>query len=226
MLTFQVQGTEDTFSFQPRRLVIAGYTGRDREAVRRHVAELLEHGVPAPRHVPTLFVNTVDRLTTAGDVEVLGDQTSGEAEPVLLQHRGRLYVAAGSDHTDRELEKSSFTFAKQVCPSPLSREAWPYEEVREQWDQVILRGAAPDRPAYQLGTLGALLRPEALLALVQERLGGDLEGLVLFGGTLAIADGGGFALGAPFTATLEDPVTGRTLQCSYRVRQTPLTGDD
>ena len=157
---------------------------------------------------------------------MLGSQTSGEAEPVLLQHHGRLYVAAGSDHTDRELEKSSFTFAKQVCPSPLSREVWPYEEVREQWDQVILRGAARERPDYQRGTLGDLLRPEQLLALVQERLGGDLDGLVLFGGTLAIADGGEFALGAPFTATLDDPVTRRTLRCSYTVRETPLTGDD
>jgi Protein of unknown function (DUF2848) len=225
MLTLQVQGTEDTFSFRPRRLVIAGYTGRDQDEVRRHVEELLAHGVPAPRRVPTLFVNTVDRLTTATEIEVLGSETSGEAEPVLLQHRGRLYVAAGSDHTDRELEKSGFTFAKQAGPKILSREVWPYEEVREQWDQVVLRGATPSRPSYQLGRLGDLLRPEDLRALMAARLGGDTEGLVLFGGTLAIADGEGFALGAPFTATLDDPLTGRMLRCDYTVRETVLTGD-
>ena len=187
---------------------------------------MLAHGVPAPRRVPTLFVNTVDRLTTATEIEVLGSETSGEAEPVLLQHRGRLYVAAGSDHTDRELEKSGFTFAKQAGPKILSREVWPYEEVREQWDQVVLRGATPSRPSIPAREAAATCSGGRIsLALMAARLGGDTEGLVLFGGTLAIADGEGFALGAPFTAMLDDPLTGRMLRCDYTVRETVLMGD-
>ena len=232
MLTFRVQGTDRTFTMRPRRLVIAVYTGRDQEAVRRHVEELRAHGIPAPPRVPTLFACTVDRLTIrdgasdeADDLEVLGDRTSGEAEFVLIGHDGELYVAVGSDHTDRELEKTSITFSKQVCPKPLSRDVWPYADLRDRWDELRLRGRAGDRDGYQAGTLGEMLRPEALIALVAERLGDAVDGMVLYGGTLPILDGGGFALGRGFVAELEDPCAGRLLRCAYAVRETPLAGD-
>ena len=233
MLTFQVQGTGETLSIRPRRVLMAGYTGRDQAAVQRHIDELREHGVPAPTRVPILFPATVDRLTMADEIEVLGDQTSGEAEFVLIYHQGRVYVAAGSDQTDRELEKHSITFAKQVCPNVLSREVWPYDEVREGWDRIALRALTRPRQGdgtlaerrYQEGTLAEMLRPEDLVALVQERVGGEMDGTVLYSGTIPIADGQGFAFGGTFTAELEDPTTGRVLRCAYRVREVPLTED-
>jgi hypothetical protein len=232
MLTFQVQGTGETLSIRPRRVLMAGYTGRDQAAVQRHIDELREHGVPAPTRVPILFPATVDRLTMADEIEVLGDQTSGEAEFVLIYHQGRLYVAAGSDQTDRELEKTSITFAKQVCPNVLSRQVWPYADVRDRWDAIVLRArtrgrdgkAGPER-RYQEGTLAEMLRPEDLERLVGERVGGELEGTVIYSGTIPIRDEGGFAFGGAFTAELEDPATGRILRCAYRVREVPLTED-
>ncbi len=93
--------------------------------------------------MPILFPATVDRLTMADEIEVLGTQTSGEAEFVLIYHQGQTYVAAGSDHTDRELEKTSITFAKQVCPNVLSPEVWRYADVRE-----LLGSDHPAGPAW------------------------------------------------------------------------------
>ena len=253
MLTFRVQGSGETFTFRPRRVLMAGYTGRDQASVQAHIDELREHGVPAPKRVPILFPSTADRLTQADEIEVLGERTSGEAEFVLVYHEGRTYVAAGSDHTDREVEKVGITVAKQVCPNVLSREVWPYEDVRDGWDRIVLRswvgeetsesaeqpasgpatpGASTPRRRYQDGTLAEMLRPEDLEALVRERRGddlpdGELEGTVIFSGTLAIADGGGFALGGlPFAAELHDPATGRSLRCEYRVRVTAWDGTD
>ena len=237
MLTFQLQGTEQTFSFRPRRVLMAGYSGRDQAAVQRHIDELRDHGIPAPTQVPILFPATVDRLTMADEIEVLGTRTSGEAEFVLLYHQGRAYVAAGSDHTDRELEKVSIMFAKQVCPNVLSREAWPLDEVRDRWDQLVLRAWTTPRPSpgqdgaelprrrYQEDRLAEMLPPEDLEALVGERVGGELEGTVIYSGTIPIRDGGGFAFGGTFAAELEDPATGRLLRCAYAVREVPLTGD-
>ena len=228
MLTFQVQGTGETLSIRPRRVLMAGYTGRDQAAVQRHIDELREHGVPAPTRVPILFPATVDRLTMADEIEVLGDQTSGEAEFVLVYHQGRVYVAAGSDQTDRELEKTSITFAKQVCPNVLSRQVWPYADVRDRWDAIVLRARTRGREGeaerrYQEATLAEMLRPEDLERLVGERVGGELEGTVIYSGTIPIRDEGGFAFGGAFTAELEDPATGRILRCAYRVREVPLT---
>lgn len=225
LLTFQVQGSEQTFSLQPRRLIMGGYSGRDQASVQRHIDELRAHGVPAPTRVPILFPCTADRLTTDDEIEVLGDQTSGEAEYVLIQHQGQLYVAAGSDQTDRELEKTSITMAKQVCPKVLSAVVWPYDEVRDRWDAIELRAQVGTRAGYQAGTLAEMLRPEDLLDLIRDRIGGDLEGAVIYSGTLPIADEGGFGFGGPFTAELADPSSGRTLRCAYAVRETPLTDD-
>ncbi len=228
MLTLQIQGTEETISLAPRRVLMAGYIGRDQAAVQRHIDELREHGVPAPTRVPILFPATVDRLTTADEIEVLGGATSGEAEFVLIYHHGQTYVAVGSDHTDRNLEKTSIVFAKQVCPNVLSREVWPYAEARDHWDSLVLRawaGEGSARRRYQEGALAEMLAPAVLEALVAQRVGGELEGTVLFSGTMAIADGGGFFWGGPFVAELEDPLRGATLRLAYAVRETPLTGD-
>ncbi len=228
MLTFQIQGTEETLSLQARRVVIAGYTGRDQAAVQRHVDELRAHGIPAPARVPTLFPCTVDRMTTANEIEVLGNRTSGEAEFALIYHHGEIYVAAASDHTDRDLERTSITFAKQVCPKVLSREVWPYAEVSDHWDAIVLRGWAgsgSDARRYQEGALAEMLPPDELEALVRERLGGVMDGTVIYSGTLPILGGGGFDFSATFAVELQDPGTDQALRCEYSVREVTWAGD-
>src|SRR5215218_6040179 len=119
VLQFTVEGSDQPLAFEARRLLIAGYTGRDQAAVARHVAELREHGIPAPARTPALYALAPDRLTTATPVAVVGSQTSGEAEFVLIVSRGVLYVGVGSDHTDRDLERLSVPRSKQVCPKPI-----------------------------------------------------------------------------------------------------------
>jgi hypothetical protein len=99
VLRFRLANSSDLLSVTPRRLFIAGYTGRDQAAVARHIAELHTHGIPAPEHTPALYGLTADRLTTARRVSVVGPGTSGEAEFVLLFVGGELFIAVGSDHT-------------------------------------------------------------------------------------------------------------------------------
>ena len=86
--------------FTVRRMVNAGYVGRNREAVQAHIDEMLREGIPAPASVPMLFPMPVDNVTTAASIEVFGEQTSGEIEFVLLLAGDEMYVAVGSDHTD------------------------------------------------------------------------------------------------------------------------------
>src|SRR5574341_1413948 len=100
-------GRSAPVSLDIRRLINAGYTGRDQAAVRHHIEELKAHGVPAPERTPVLFPKPAALLAQGPTIEVLGGRTSGEAEFVLLVAGGWVLVAAGSDHTDRELEKVS-----------------------------------------------------------------------------------------------------------------------
>jgi hypothetical protein len=220
-MDFVLQGMGKTSpaSLDIRRLINAGYTGRDQEAVRHHIEELKAHGVPAPERTPVLFPKPAALLTQGPTIEVLGETTSGEAEFVLLVARGRVLVAAGSDHTDRELEKVSIEKAKMVCPNVLSREVWDLAEVRDGWDDIVLRGYATAkgrRALYQDARLGAMMTPEDLMALAKGRTDGDLEGLALFSGTVPML-GGEMVFGHRFEVELVDSRRGRTLRCDYRI---------
>lgn len=43
---------QGTLSVAPQRLVVAGWTGRDRAAIEHHIEELALLGVPRPSAVP------------------------------------------------------------------------------------------------------------------------------------------------------------------------------
>ena len=43
------------FEFSVRRILVAGYTGRNREPALAHIAELERQGIAPPDRVPALF---------------------------------------------------------------------------------------------------------------------------------------------------------------------------
>lgn len=219
MLTFRVQPGGETLEIEPRRVLLAGYTGRDRAAVERHIEELKEHGIPAPPRVPTLYPVITGLLTNGREIEVLGDDTSGEAEFVLIVKGGQVYVGVGSDHTDRVLEAHSIIKSKQVCSKVVSPEVWRYDDVKDHWDEIELRSWLTDEGGervYQDGKVTAMMAPEHLLEFVAERLEDpNREGIVVYSGTLAAI--GGLSFGKAFRAELRDPTTGRTLTCQYQL---------
>jgi len=207
---------------EPRHLVIAGFTGRDQASVAAHVSELAAIGVPVPDEVPAFYPLDPALLTTRDLVEVTGPNTSGEAEPVIIRHHDRWYVTVGSDHTDRDLERSGIAESKAVCPKPVSRHVveLPASVDAVDWDEIELSSAVDGRP-YQRGTLAALLHPADLLArlgAVQGAPGGDGD-LAMFCGTLPLLEGE-FVAGAAWQLTMRIP-GGTTLDHRYRVRRRP-----
>lgn len=220
-MRFTIQSGGQDINFAPARVIIAGYTGRNQDEVRAHVKELAAQGIPAPTEIPTIFRTTLDRLTVANEIEVVGTRTAGEAEVVLLVNGQDLWVSIGSDHTDRELEKIDIPASKQVCPKPVSSAVWRYADVRERWDNLILRswvGETGREQLYQEGRMAALLRPEDLLALLRRRLGNLVDGAAVYTGTIPLI-GGAFISKPYFEADLFDETTGDSLKCSYRVRR-------
>jgi hypothetical protein len=221
MLRFKLQATGAEIDFAPQRVIIAGYTGRNQEAVRAHIDELAAQGIPAPAEIPTIFRTTLDRLTMDSEVEVLGEHTSGEAEVVLFVNAGDIWVGLGSDHTDRELEKVDIAASKQVCPKPVSAEVWRYADVRDHWDSLVLRswvGEAGREQLYQEGRMSAVLMPEDLLAILRRRVGKLLDGAVIYTGTIPLVSGA-FLPKPYFEAELFDEATGHSLRCLYRTRR-------
>lgn len=219
-LNFKINGNpDDVLAFEVKKIVNAGYTGRNREEVQKHIDELKEKGIPGPDEIPTYYPKFRDRLTQDEEVEALDRKGhTGEAEYVLLCAGDEIYVAAGSDHTDRLIEQSSIPKAKQVYPNFISKDVWKLSEIRDHFDKIMLRGVIEQdgkERVFQEAPLSALLSPDELYALVQ-KIVSDTDGLVIYSGTVAALED--LDCTHVFKTELEDQVKGRKLCCSYRLK--------
>ncbi|MFF5816204.1 DUF2848 family protein [Lysinibacillus capsici] len=202
----------------PKRLLIAGYTGKDQASVKKHIDELREIGVPAPPQVPMIYDVSTNLLTTSPSISVVQESSSGEAEVVIMNVKGKWYVGLGSDHTDRELEKLSIQKSKQVCSKPISTQFWLLDDIESRWDDIEMRSwmiVNGEKKEYQTGTLGEFLHPKELIKIITER-GYYSEDLMVFCGTLPIVTGE-FIYGDGFSAELYDALTDRKIQLDYKV---------
>jgi hypothetical protein len=204
-------------TFPVNELVIAGWTGRDEAALRKHIRELEEIGVKPPKTTPIFYRVSASLFTYANEIQVSGPDTSGEVEFVLISTDRGLRVAVGSDHTDRKAETIGVSLSKQLCAKPVSADSWSYEEVKPHWEKLVLR-SWQDGELYQEGPVTAMRSPEDLMA----RYGKLPAGHAMFCGTLAAK--GGIRPGKVFRMELEDPVRKRKLTHEYRVTVLPVEG--
>jgi len=205
--------------------IIAGWTGRDRAAMEKHIVELEALGVKRPASTPIFYRVAAARLTTAAEIEASGGDSSGEVEFFLATIDSRLWVGVGSDHTDRKVETIGVTISKQMCDKPVGTEIWPYDEVAGHWDKLILRSYAVEagkRSLYQEGPVTTMLDPLDLIARYPAGKGRLAEGALMFCGTLAAK--GGIRPSERFEIELEDPVLDRKLTHAYDIACLPVEG--
>jgi hypothetical protein len=209
-----------------RDLVVAGWTGRDQAAVEMHIRELAELGVAPPSHVPIFYRVATSLLTTATAVDVIGTDSTGEVEFILLNHEGQWWVGVGSDHTDRKAEALGVTLSKQLCPKPLAPWLWSFDAVEPHWDELMLRSYAASggaRALYQGGLVSAMRSPRDLIELYSETTEtGFASGTAMFCGTLPVENGIHWA--DTFIIELEDPVLKRKITHGYDCRPLPIEG--
>jgi 4-hydroxyphenylacetate 3-monooxygenase len=208
-LTFTVAGTGEQLVLDDFDLVIAGYTGRDEASVKQHIEELAAIGVAPPESVPAFYPVGSSLATQDASITVDGSNTSGEVEPVLVRAGGKLYLAVGSDHTDRDVERESVAKSKAACAKPVGTTVVPVAGI--DWDAIAAESTV-DGKTYQRGSLQALRVPTDVLGLYQ---GPAERDLVLFCGTLPLLDGE-FVAGARWTLSLALP-SGAELTHTYTV---------
>jgi len=198
------RGTKQELLFPIRRLVCGGWVGRDQKALQAHIDELGQHGVPAPTRTP-IYLNFSPYLTTTADIiEVVSGESSGEVE------------------TDRGFEKFSIPASKQMCAKVMAPVVWPYPEIKDHWDQIVIRSWTTNdgkRMLYQEDALATILGVEDLLEQLPKDDGLPTDGLVLFSGTIATRMG--LVYGEEFDFEMEDPVLGRRIRHGYHIRVLP-----
>jgi Protein of unknown function (DUF2848) len=228
-LSFQIVDTPAprALTIDIHSLVIAGWVGRDAAATEHHIEELAALGVKRPSSYPLYYRVAAGLLTQASQIQVLGTDSSGEAEVFAFCAQGEMFVSLVSDHTDRKLEAQGVAVSKQVCAKPVARSAWRYADVAAHWDELILRSSIEESGTpvvYQEGRLAALRPPAELIAGYGRSTGtaGNrlAEGCAMSCGTLSAI--GGVRPARSFAMELFDPRRKCSLVHRYAVEVLPV----
>ena len=202
----------DGGALQPdiNRLFMAGYTGRSEEAVKRHIAEMAQKGVSPPTKTPAYHPVMPCLLSQSQKLEVCGRDTLPEVEFVIFGWQGRLFVTVGNDQYDVEMERvGELQRSKNLAQKPISKFAWPLEDVEDHWDELQLKMYAGGI-LVQSGPVSEIMRPESLVSSAS-----ITDGTMVFSGTVPFV--------APlddridtFVICLTDPVKGRALTHEFK----------
>jgi hypothetical protein len=204
------------------RLIVAGWVGKDKRALQEHIEELGKMGVPAPSRTPTYMNLSPALLTTSDGMDVVGPESSGEVECVLIKNESKIYVGVGSDHTDRHFEQYGIPASKQMCAKPVAPVAWDLGEAKDHLEDILMRSwmtVKGKRSLYQEGRLGDNLNVMEILDGIPTGDGLGLDRFCLFCGTFPAK--GGILMGERFEFEMEDPVLGRKIGHAYQVRCMP-----
>src|SRR3954453_21966178 len=222
MLTFtrSYDSATDAITMTPDTLIVAGWTGRDEASLRHHIEELAAIGVPRPSSVPVFYRNSVNNVMQAERLEVLGPDTSGEVEPVIVALNDGLWIGLGSDHTDRKAETMGIALSKQLCGKVMGPALWKFEDIAAHWDRIIIRSYATidgERVIYQEGPLALMRDPVDLMTRYGRPF---VANTVVMCGTIGAK--GGIRPAARFDMELEDPVLKRRIAHGYDVVDLPV----
>lgn len=212
----------DRIAVEIDTLIIAGWASRDMAAIEHHIEELAAIGVPRPSSVPLFYRIGTGQLSQTTHLQVLGPDTSGEVEPVVVSLADGLWVTVGSDHTDRKAEAAGVALSKQLCSKVVATALWRYEEVAPHWDRLILRSWAMidgQRVLYQEGAVSGLRSPGDLMQRYSNQATLP-PGTLMFGGTLGAI--GGIRPAARFEMEIEDPVLKRRIGHGYDIEALPV----
>ena len=222
-LTFNLSSLQNSEALDVdfKQCIVAGWAGRDLEAIEHHIEELAALGVPRPSDVPLYYRIASNQLTQDSTVQVIGGDSSGEAEVFVFSHNGEMLVSLASDHTDRKLESYSVAFSKQACVKPVARDAWRHSDVAAHWDELVLRSWIVEngvKVLYQEGPLATLRDP---VDLIKRHFGAGVipaqAGMTC--GTVAAI--GGIRPSSAFEMELYDPRLQRSIKHAYTLEILP-----
>jgi hypothetical protein len=197
------------------RMYNFGSATRNADDAVAHQEEVAKAGIgiafdiPAPRVYPISPHNVV----TDGEVCVHNAETSGEVEIVLLNDDGELLVGVGSDHTDRALERTSIVWSKQAYPNVVARRFWPFRDVRDHWDELVVESWVDGRQYQRVG-VATFLHPDDMMAALQRRVPALPARFMLFSGTYVSVDKA-LGFGGRWRIAMSDPTRGRCLDHTY-----------
>lgn len=201
------------------KVVIAGCAESDGGAVDAHIVEQEDLRVQRQVTFPACYPANSTMLTTDKSIELIGSESSGGIEFVILKAHDELWVGVGSDHRDQQTGANDKTFSKTLCAKPMADSFWLLKEVIGHWDELILTSHIEqngERLLYQEDSVTAILGSRGLMVRSEELMHKDSEeGMIMFSGAPAVI--GGTRCASKFDIQLFDPVLNRRILHCYEV---------
>ncbi|WP_445492016.1 DUF2848 family protein [Niallia sp. 03133] len=208
------------FDIKPKNLIVMGFTPRDGKVIRELFEALRKIGGSIPAKTPMTYPLSPELLTTSDEISVVGNDTNGEVEYLIIPINGDIYIGVGSDHADKHVESYDIQKSKQLCAKHMCKEVWKWSEVKDHWDKVVLESRyfvdGVDE-LYQKNIAEVMLRPEKIIQSVEDFYNKKIADLdcVIFSGSVPTLDG--FRYGEHFRYSLFDPVKNRKIGSEYSI---------
>jgi hypothetical protein len=214
-----IEGTE-TF-VNVNNVYCIGYAGRSLEKTMEHIIELEKIGIPRPEEVPTLYPVRRNSLNQSGEIQVLGNESSGEAEIVLVfgDTEEEVFITVGSDHTDRSLETVDINKSKQICDKPIAKSAWKLSDVIDHWDDLILSAQVQVHGEwldYQRAKINEIIPLHEIKEFLVKK-GVVMKNSIVFSGTVPLLNG--FKYGSAFKMSFIDEVRENEIHAEYVINR-------
>lgn len=218
-LPLTIEGTEVLVNVDT--VYCIGYAGRSLEKTMEHIIELEKIGIPRPEEVPTLYPVRRNSLNQSGEIQVLGNESSGEAEIVLVfgDTEEEVYITVGSDHTDRSLETVDINKSKQICDKPIAKSAWKLSDVINQWDDLILTAQVQVNGEwldYQRAKINEIIPLEEIKEFLIKK-GVVMKNSIVFSGTVPLLNG--FKYGSAFKMSFIDEARENEIHAEYVINR-------
>lgn len=211
----------EIITYEAERLIAMGFTPRDEKVLKDLFIALKKLGGSIPDKTPMTYPLSPCLLTNEDEIVVVGNQTNGEVEYVIISWDGELYIGVGSDHADKQIETIDIQKSKQLCAKHIGREIWKWQDVKDHWDQIILESyyqVNGKEELYQRNIAKVMLRPETIIETVEEYYGEKITHWngVIFSGSVPTING--FRYGEHFKYALIDPVRNRKIGSEYSIK--------
>lgn len=212
---------ENEVEVKIKNVYCIGYAGRNIEKTMEHIIELEEIGIPRPEEIPALYPVRRNSLNQTGEMQVLGNESSGEAEIVLVfgDTEEDVFITVGSDHTDRSLETVDINKSKQICDKPIGRKAWKLDEVINHWDELILTSEVKvngEWKEYQKAKISEIIPLDEIKGFLTKK-SIAMKNCVVFSGTVPLLDG--FKYGDGFKMSFVDEVRDSKIDAEYIINR-------
>ena len=153
---------------------------------------------------------TNDRLTTASEIQVLGDDTIAQAAILLIAAGAGMLIGIASNH------KSIYQENPQLFSKPISRQVWRFQHVADHWESLLVRLTGEKGEIIEIGKLAEFAPIEEIITLIASNQSSLDKGTAVLCVGLPILKSA--KPSSSYSLKLSDQEKDQVLELNYQVR--------